>query len=144
LTPPLSYVGVTLIVAVIGELPVFTAVNEGMLPVPEATKPIETLLLVQAYVFVPPEFVEPKVIAAIAFPLQTSMLVGFVTFALGLTVIVKVLGEPVQLEPPLVNVGVTVIVAITGELTLLIAAKEVISPLPEATKPMEGVLFVQL
>lgn len=142
--PPLSYVGVTLIVAIIGEVPVFSAVNEGILPVPEAAKPIETLLLVQAYVFVPPEFVDPKVIAAIVLPLQTSMLVGFVTFAFGLTVIVKVLGEPAQLEPPLVNVGVTVIVATTGEFPLLIAAKEVISPLPEAAKPMEGVLFVQL
>lgn len=45
--PPLVYVGVTVIVAVTGAVPLFTAVNEAMLPVPLAARPIEALLLVQ-------------------------------------------------------------------------------------------------
>jgi hypothetical protein len=37
----------------------------------------------------------------------------------GFTVIVKISGGPVQETPPIVNVGVTVTVAITGALVLL-------------------------
>ena len=40
LVPPLVKVGVTTMVATTDEVPVFTAVNEAMLPVPEAAKPI--------------------------------------------------------------------------------------------------------
>ena len=40
-------VGVTVIVAVIGEVPVLVAVKEGTFPVPLAAKPIVVLLLVQ-------------------------------------------------------------------------------------------------
>ena len=39
--------GVTVIVAVIGALVLFTAVKELILPVPDAAKPILVLLLVQ-------------------------------------------------------------------------------------------------
>jgi len=51
--PPFVNVGVTTIVALIGELPVFVAVNER-LPVPEAFRPIAILSFVHAYVVVPP------------------------------------------------------------------------------------------
>lgn len=115
-----------------------------MSPVPEAPNPIEGLVFVQAYVLVPPEFEDPKVIAATVFPLQTSMFVGLVTFAFGLTVIVKVFVKPIQLVPLLVNVGVTIIVATTGEFPLLMVVKAVMFPLPDAAKPIEGVLLVQL
>lgn len=131
-------------VAVIGELPLFIAVNEGISPVPEAPKPIEGLLFVQAYVLVPPEFEDPNVIAATVFPLQTSIGDGLFTFALGLTVMVKVFVAPIQLAPPFVNVGVTIIVAITGEFPLFMAENEVMFPDPDAAKPIEVVLFVQL
>ena len=41
-------VGVTVMVAITGTTPVFTAVNEGIVdPVPLATKPMEVLLFVQ-------------------------------------------------------------------------------------------------
>ncbi len=45
--PPLEYWGVTVMVATTGAVPVFLAEKEGMLPVPEAPRPILVLLLVQ-------------------------------------------------------------------------------------------------
>ena len=66
------------------------------------------------------------------------------TTAVGLTVIVNVLDVPTQLTPPLVNVGVTVIVAVTGALVALVAIKDAILPAPVAAKPIEGVLLTQL
>jgi len=55
-------------------------------------------------------------------------------------VIVKLRGEPGQ---PFAE-GVTVIVAVTGTLVILIAVNDGISPVPLAAKPMEVLLFVQL
>ena len=40
-------VGVTVIVAVTGAVPLFVAVNDGKLPVPDAANPIEGVLFVQ-------------------------------------------------------------------------------------------------
>ena len=40
--------------------------------------------------------------------------------------------------------GVTVIVAVTGAVPVLIAANEGIFPLPDAAKPIDVLLFVQL
>jgi hypothetical protein len=56
------------------------------------------------------------------------------------TVIVKLCCEPGQLFA----VGVTVIVAVTGDAVLFVAVKEVMSPVPEAPSPMDVVLFAQL
>jgi hypothetical protein len=50
----------------------------------------------------------------------------------------------VQGTPPLVKVGVTVIVAITGAVPELTAANAVILPAPLAARPIEGILFTQL
>ena len=55
---------------------------------------------------------------------------------------VKLWGVPGQLTEPLVKVGVTVIVAVTGELVLLVAVKEAILPEPLAAKPIDGVLLL--
>jgi hypothetical protein len=60
-----------------------------------------------------------------------------------LTVIVKVVGEPLQPTEPFVKRGVTVIVAVTGEIPVLTAVKLAMSPVPLAARPIEGVLFVQ-
>ena len=57
---------------------------------------------------------------------------------------VNVIGVPVQLTPPLVITGVTVIVAVTGTDVLFIAINEAMFPLPLAANPIEGVLFIQL
>ena len=67
-----------------------------------------------------------------------------VTVAVGFTVIVKVDEVPVQLIPPFVYIGVTVMVAVTGELPVLIAVKEGIFPVPLPPNPIEVVVFVQL
>jgi hypothetical protein len=45
---------VAVMVAVTGLLPVFIAVNEGILPVPFAAKPMVVLLFVQVYTHAPP------------------------------------------------------------------------------------------
>lgn len=66
------------------------------------------------------------------------------TFPVGLTVMVNVLDVPTQLTLPLVKVGVTVIVAVTGALVALVATKEAILPEPVAARPMDGVLLTQL
>jgi hypothetical protein len=66
------------------------------------------------------------------------------TVAVGLTVIVKVLDVPAQLTPALVNVGVTVIVAVTGALVALVAMNDAILPAPFAANPIDGVLLTQL
>ena len=64
------------------------------------------------------------------------------TFAVGLTVILKVIGTPIQL---LLYLGVTVILAVTGELLLLVAVKAgMLEVVPAAAIPMPGWSFVQL
>lgn len=57
---------------------------------------------------------------------------------------VNVCEGPVQLTPPLLNVGETVIVAVTGEVPVFTAVKEGIFPVPEAARPMEVLLLDQL
>ena len=58
----------------------------------------------------------------------------------GLTVMVNVWAAPGQ---PAAD-GVTVIVAVTGVLVKLMAVNAGIFPLPEAAKPIDVLLFVQL
>ena len=72
---PLS-VGVTVIVAVIGAVVVLVAVKVGVLPLPEAAKPMAVLEFVQAKVA--PAGVEVKAEAGTLAPLQTVMLAGVV------------------------------------------------------------------
>ena len=64
------------------------------------------------------------------------------TWPVGLTVIVKVSAGPVQLTPFSVNVGVTVKVAVIGEVPVLTPLKDGIFPVPKPAKPMDGVSFV--
>lgn len=85
-----------------------------------------------------------KLTAAVADPLQTNWLAGWLTLAVGFTVMVNVLDGPLQLIPPLVKVGVTVMVAVTGVLPVLIAINDGIVLAPLAPRPMDGLLFVQL
>ena len=56
---------------------------------------------------------------------------------------VKVLDGPMQLTELLVKVGVTVMVAVTGEVPALMAANEAMLPVPEAASPIPGVSLVQ-
>ena len=64
--------------------------------------------------------------------------------AVGFTVMVKVIGIPLQVTPPLVKAGVTVMVAVTGAVVAFVAVKLAILPEPFAANPMDVVLLVQL
>jgi hypothetical protein len=62
----------------------------------------------------------------------------------GLTVMLKVLENPVQVIPEIVLLGVMVMVATMGAPVELVAINDGILPVPDAGSPIEGVLFVQL
>ena len=66
-----------------------------------------------------------------------AAIIGF-----GFTVIVNVFEGPEQLTLPFVNVGVIIIVAITAEVPVLLAVKEVIFPVPEPNNPILDVSLV--
>ena len=102
LVPPFVYVGVTVIVAVTGALVAFVAVKLAILPVPLAANPMLVVLFVQLYTIVPPVVGLLKVTAVVDAPLHTTWLATAVTVAVGLTVMVNVIGVPTQLVPPLV------------------------------------------
>jgi len=60
---------------------------------------------------------------------------------------VKLSGIPTELTPPLVKVGVTVMVPITGAVPLLVAVKEGIPvefPPLFAARPIPGVSLIQV
>ncbi len=85
----------------------------------------------------------PKITDVVGALLQTTWLVGWITSPVGLTVIVKVFDGPLQLVPPFVKVGVTVIVATTGAVPVFEAVNEAMLPVPEAARPMLVTSFVQ-
>lgn len=62
---------------------------------------------------------------------------------MGLIVIVNVCDDAVQAGPPEKD-GVTVMVAVTGEVPLNVGVNDGIFPVPLAAKPIDGLLFVQL
>jgi hypothetical protein len=100
LIPTFVKVGVTVMVAVIGDVPLLVAVKEAIFPVPLAPRLIEVLLLVHAYVVVPPVLLVVKFTAAVAPLLQTTWSAGLLTCADGLTDIANVWTGPVQFTPP--------------------------------------------
>jgi len=63
-------------VAVTGDVPVFTAVNEAILPVPVAGNPMPVAVFVHEYVVVPPVLVVEKLIAVVPELLHTTWLAG--------------------------------------------------------------------
>ena len=136
--------GVTVMVATIGSAVAFLATKEAILPVPEAARPIAVLLLVQLYVTVPPVLEDVNEIPLVVAPLQIATLLTAFTVAVGLTVMVKDLTGPTQLIPPLVNVGVTTIVATAGADPLLTPVNDAMLPVPEAASPIAVLLLVQL
>ena len=56
--------------------------------------------------------------------------------------IVKLVDGPLQFTDPFAKVGVTVMVAVTGDVPRLIALNDAMFPLPLAARPMLGVLLV--
>lgn len=92
--------GVTVMVAVCTVLVVLVAMKDAILPVPDAARPIEVLLLVQLYTV--PATDPVKFTAAVADPLHSNWLAIAFTVGVGFTVMVKLAGVPEQLTPPLV------------------------------------------
>ncbi len=136
--------GVTVIVATTGVVPVLTALNDDMLPVPLAASPMLVRSLVHVYVVVPTVFVVVKRTAVVGEPLQITWSEGSSTCAVGLTVIVNVCGVPSHTGTPLSKVGVTVTVATIGAPVRLIALNEAILPLPLPNSPIVASLFVHV
>ena len=66
---------------------------------------------------------------------------GLMRVGVGLTVIVKVRVVPGQLTDPLINVGVTLIVAVTGTVLGLDAVNVKLSVFPESPRPIAVLLF---
>jgi hypothetical protein len=131
-------VGVTVMVAVTGVAPAFTPLKAAMFPLPEAPKPMDGLLFVQAKDV--PVMGPPKFTAVTGAPLHTVWLGTAFTVGVGFTVMVNEVGVPVQPAA----VGVTVMVAVMGADVALAAVNERMFPLPEAPRPMAGLLLVQL
>jgi hypothetical protein len=125
-------------VATTGEVPVLVAVNDAMSPEPLAARPMEVASLVQLKVVL---LSAPlKATAVVAEPLHKVWFDTVFTVGVGLTVIVNVFAVPGQ---PAFT-GVTVIVAVTGDVVLLVAVNEAMSPEPLAARPIEVASFVQL
>jgi hypothetical protein len=75
---------------------------------------------------------------------QRTWFERLLTVGIGFTVMLKDLEIPVQVSPALEKDGITVMVAETGVVVVLIAWKEAISPVPLGGRPMDGFEFVQL
>jgi hypothetical protein len=131
-THPLA-VGVTVMVAITGAVPVLVAVKEGIFPDPLPARPMDGVEL--THVKVVPATGPPRVTIVVAAPLQYATLLIALTVGVGYTVMVKENGVPTH---PLA-VGVTVIVATTVTLPALVAVNEGIFPVPLAASPMDGV-----
>ena len=83
-------------------------------------------------------------VAAVAAPLQTTWSVGSMRPGVGLMVKIKPCETPEHVSPFTVEFGVTTTCAFNGESDGLMAVNGLILPLPEAAKPIPGVLFVQV
>jgi hypothetical protein len=81
--------------------------------------------------------------AALVPPLQTTTSLTAFTVVGGFTVRVNVVGVPTHVIPPLLYVGVTVIVATSGELVLLLAVKGGMLPVPPLINPIPVFELVQ-
>lgn len=134
--------GVTVTVDITADDVVLAAVKEAMLPVPLPANPIAELLLVQLKTV--PLTAPLKLTGPVALPAQAVWFEIAATVGRGLTLIVKVVGVPVQVTPLVVRTGVTVMVEVIAALVVLLAMKEAILPEPLAAIPVAVLLFVQL
>jgi len=122
-------------VAEIGSLPVFVAVNKGILPVPAPVRPMSVLLFVHTKIA--PEVGLVKLVPETLEPLQTVISDGTTTDGVGLTVIVYDEGVPMQLF----TVGVTVIIPEIGAVPVLVALNDGTLPVPPAANPMAALVL---
>jgi len=125
-------VGVTVIVPTTAVLPLFKAVKDAILPIPEEAKPIDGSEFV--HVKVVPDTVPVKFTGLIAALLQTTWLATVVIVGVGFTVMVNVPILPTQAFAD----GVTVIVPSTVVVPLFTAVKDAILPVPFDGIPIDG------
>ena len=92
---------------------------------------------------IPPVLVVEKFTAVVVPAWQRTWSEGWLSCPVGFTVKVKDLVGPLQLTPPLVKVGVTTIVAVSGEVPVLVKVNEGMFPVPKAARPIAGVSLVQ-
>lgn len=128
-------VGVMVMVAVTIPVVRFTAVKDGISPVPEAARPMEGVLFTQLKVV--PATGPSTVMSVEVLLLQTVLLVMVFTVGVGYTVMVKEMEGPGQL----LAFGVMVIVATWLVVPVLVAVKLGMSPVPVARSPMDGLSF---
>jgi hypothetical protein len=128
-------------IALTGAAPVLTAVKLAIVvPVPVAANPIEVALLVQLKAV--PVVALVKEMAVVALPLHNTCSGTAATAGVGLTVMSKLIGLPVQVTPAFVNLGVTIMVAVMGLDVVFVAVKESV-PAPLAASPIDVLELVQ-
>lgn len=93
---------ITVIVATTGAFVALVALKDKISPVPAAGKPIDGVLLVQLYTMIPPPDGDVKLILAVGLLLHTTWSGTGLMIGGGFTVIVNVIGVPLQVTPPLV------------------------------------------
>ena len=141
-TLPFVYVGVMVIVELIGVLPVLVVTNDGMFPVPLAANPIAVFELVQLYTV--PGTKPVGVTTVVLPPTQIVWLATALTVGIGLTAIVNVVGVPVQPKPALVYTGVAVIVPDIVAFVVLVVTNDAMFPTPDAPRPIAVLELLQL
>ena len=139
-SPPLVNVGVTVTVPAIGAVVVLVD-TKLILPVPAAGNPMAVLLFVQLYTVAA---TGPVKLAVTVVPAHVVWLATAFTDGVGFTVIVNILAVPVQVTPPLLYTGVTVMVAVCIVVPVLVAIKLAILPVPAAANPIVVLVLVQL
>jgi len=133
---------VTITLAITGAVTLFIALKGPMLPASKDETPIEVLSFIHLNTVLG---TNPEIATTVlSFPLQTTRSGIAFTVGIGLTVIVKFLAGPKHFTPLLVYSGITVTVAVTGEVLELTAVNAGIFPTFDPPRPIEGVLFVHL
>ena len=140
-------VGVITYLTTPGEVPVLSKVWLMLDPLPPAkpvTVPPDGVVVIDAVQVKVVPVVADVIVYPTAVLSQISFVAALLTVGVGLTVMVKDWAVPVQLTEPFVKVGVTVIVATTGAVPVLVAVKDGMVGVfvPLAANPMEVVLFV--
>ena len=133
-------------VATTGAVLVFVAMKEAILPDPLAASPIDAVLLVQLNTTLLPPLPLLGLVKAIAVegePLHNTWLATAFTVAVGFAGMVSGVGGPPH-HSTFKKVGVTVMVATTGAVVVLIAINVGRLPIPFAARPIDGALLVQL
>ena len=133
-----SATGVTLIVAVSVEVPVLVTVKPAISPLPPEARFMEVLSFIQLYVVPGTPPLKPS--APALTPLHNTRSAGTITSGVGFTLIVNFLVRPVHPSAT----GVTLIVAVSIEVPVLVTVKPAISPLPLEARLMEVLSLLQL